>query len=133
MKRILMFAVAFCVAAVGVFAQGFTVQSVSGRVQRESGAARVDVVPGDVLSADTVIHTGLGATLVLREGDRTLSVPAARNGRVGELAAAGTGVRLAGTVGQVETGRVVRVTGQVSTAAARAGDAAGEDDIAAED
>ena len=134
MKKMLMVFVMLVVAAGFVFAQSFTVQSVTGRVQREAaGGARVDVAVGDVLAANTVVHTGLGAMLVVREGNRTLTVPSARNGTVGELAAAGAGVRISGNIGQVETGRVVRTTGQIATAAARAADVAADGDIAAED
>ena len=112
----------------------YTVQSVTGRVQREAEANnRIDIAVGDVLSADTIIHTGIGASLVLRDGERTINIPAAQNGRrLADLLAGATGVRISGNVVQVDTGSVSRTTGQVSTASARASDAAEDDDIAAE-
>ena len=132
MKKIVFLAVLMIAAAVCAFAQSYTVQSVSGRVQRESGSNRLDVGVGDILTADTVIITGVGTSLVLKAGDRTFTVPAARNGKVSELAAASSGVRIGGNVVRTDTGAVSRTTGQVSTASARASDAARDEDIAAE-
>ena len=132
MKKFLVLSVLLCVMTVCVFAQSYTVQSVSGRVQRESGGNRLDVNAGDTLSADTVIHTGIGASLVLKDGDRTFTVPAARNGRVSELATAAAGVRIGGNIATTDTSAVSRTTGQTSTASARASDAAQDEDIAAE-
>jgi len=114
-------------------AQSYTVQSVAGRVQMEAGNNRVEVAVGDVLSADTVIHTGIGASLVLISGDRTVSVPAAQNGKkIADLVTSGSGIRISGNVAVIDTGAVNRNVGQVSTASARASDAAADLDIAAE-
>lgn len=131
MKRIAILAFLLCVA-VCVFAQSYTVQSITGRVQQEKGNGRVDVKVGDTLSANTVIYTGVGASLLLKEGEKTFTVPAARSGKVGELTAAASGVRINGNIAKVDTGAVNRTTAQVSTASARASDAAKEEDIAAE-
>ena len=132
MKRIVFLAVLMTVMAVGAFAQSYTVQSVSGRVQKESGGSRVDVNVGDTLTADTVIITGVGASLVLKAGDKSVTVPGARTGKVGELATASTGVRIGGNIATTDTSAVTRTTGQTSTASARASDAAQDEDIAAE-
>ena len=132
MKKIVFLVIMVCGMAVCVFAQNYTVQSVSGRVQRESGSSRVDVKVGDTVTADTVIITGVGASLVLREGERTITIPGGRNGKVAELAAASTGVRIGGNIATTDTGAVSRTTGQTSTASARASEAAADDDIAAE-
>jgi len=132
MKKIAVLIVIINITAGFVFAQNYSVENVTGRVQREAGSGRVDVKVGDTLSADTVIHTGVGATLTLKEGDSTLTVPAARNGKVGELAVAGANVRLSGNVARVETSAVSRTSAQISTASARASDAAAEEDIALE-
>ena len=76
----------------------------------------MNVVAGDVLSADTVVHTGIGASLVLRDGERTFSVPAGQNGRrLADVVASGSGLRISGNVSHIETGA-----------------AAADDDIAAE-
>ena len=132
MKKIVFWAVLMIAAAVCVFAQSYTVQSVSGRVQREAGNNRVDVNTGDTLTADTVIHTGVGATLTLKEGDKNYTVPGARSGKVKELATTSSTVRIGGNIATTDTGAVARTTGQTSTASARASEAAAEDDIAAE-
>ena len=133
MKRIIFLVLIAAVITAAAAAQNYTVQSVTGRVQRESGSSRIDIAVGDVLSADTIIHTGIGAALVVRDGERTLTVPAAQNGRrLSELAVGGIGVRISGNVAQVDTGAVNRTTAQIGTASARASDAAEDDDIAAE-
>jgi hypothetical protein len=132
MKRIVFLAVMLCAMMVCVFAESYTVQSVKGRVQQERGGNRVELKAGDTLSADTVIHTGVGASLVLKQGDKTLTVHAARSGKVSELAAAASGVRISGNVAKTDTSAVSRTTAQTSTASARASDAAQDGDIAAE-
>ena len=133
MKRIVLLAVIAVMVTAAISAQSYTVQSVSGRVQREAGNNRIDIIVGDVLSSDTVIHTGIGAALVLRDGERIINVPAAQNGRrLADLITSGSGVRIGGNVSQVETGAVGRTTAQIGTASARASDAAEDDDIAAE-
>jgi hypothetical protein len=132
MKRTLLFAVLVCVVAAFTFAQSYTVQSVSGRVQQEANGVRIDVKAGDTLSANTIVHTGIGASLVLIDGGKTLTVPAAKSGKVTELSVAASGIRITGNVTQVNTSAVTRTTGQVSTASARASDAAQGEDIAAE-
>ncbi|MCL2763121.1 MAG: hypothetical protein FWD36_07965 [Treponema sp.] len=126
-------ALVIAVMAMGiVFAQDYTVESVKGSVQREGGNGRVAVKAGDTLNADTVIHTAAGSSLVLKSGERTITIPAARNGKVSDLAAIGSGLRIGGNVARVETAAATRTGGQASTASARASDAASDEDIAAE-
>jgi hypothetical protein len=132
MKKIVFLAVMAFAMTAAVFAQNYTVQSVTGRVQREQGSGKADVKAGDILTAETVIHTGVGASLVLKDGEKRLTVPAARSGKVAELASATSGVRIGGNVSKTDTAAVSRTTGQVSTASARASDAAQDEDIAAE-
>jgi hypothetical protein len=132
MKRIVFFAILVCVVAAFTFAQSFTVQSVSGRVQQEANGVRVDVKAGDTLNADAIVHTGIGASLILNDGSKTLTIPAAKSGTVAELSVAASGIRISGNVSKVDTGTVSRTTGQVSTASARASNAAQGEDIAAE-
>ena len=132
MKRTVITAIMMCVLTGFVFAQNYSVQSVTGRVQRENGNNRVDVNVGDILTNETVIHTGVGASLILAEGDRTFTISAARGGTVGELAAATSGIRINGNITRADTGSTARAAGQVSTASARASDAAEDDNIAAE-
>jgi hypothetical protein len=132
MKKIVFLVIMALVMTTAVFAQNYTVQSVTGRVQQERGNNRVDIKAGDTLTAETIIHTGVGASLVLKEGGRTLTVPAASSGKVSQLAAASSGVRISGNVAKTDTGTVSRTTVQASTASARASDAAKDEDIAAE-
>ena len=132
MKKMIFFAVFVCLIAGFACAQSYTVQELTGRVERESGNQRVALKAGDSLTADTVIHTGVGSTLVLRSGDRTYTVQAVRSGKVSELTNASSGIRISGNVTRVDTAQVDRTTGQVSTASARASEAAAGDDIAAE-
>jgi hypothetical protein len=132
MKKILVLFVLLCAMTVCVFAQNYTIQSVTGRVQQEKNGSRVDIKAGDTLTADTIIHTGIGASVVLKEGDKTFTVTAARSGKVAELTASASGVRISGNVAKTDTGAVSRTTAQASTASARASDAAGDADLAAE-
>jgi len=133
MKKIVLLMIMVCAMTVCVFAQNYTVQNVTGRVQQEKGSSNVDIKAGDTLSADTIIHTGVGASLVLKDKDnKTFTVAAARNGKVSELATASSGVRINGNVTKTDTGSVNRVTAQASTASARASEAAADTDIAAE-
>jgi len=119
-----------CAVTVCVFAQGYTVQEVTGRVQQEKGNSRVDINVGDTLSADTIIHTGVGASLTLKDKDsKTFTVAAARDGKVSELATASSGVRIKGNVTKMDTGAVSRATAQASTASARASEAVADTDI----
>jgi len=131
MRKGILVLVVFLLAAGFVFAQDFIVESVSGRVQKESGNSRVNIAVGERLNPDTIVHTGVGASLVLRQGDRTFNIPAANMGKVGELAV-NPRARVGGNVATTDTSAVSRSRSQVSTASARASDAAEEDDIAAE-
>jgi len=132
MKRIVFLVLIAIAVTMGAAAQSYTVLEVKGKVEREAGNQRLAIKTGDVLSADTVIYTGVGSSLVLKTGDRTFTVQAVRSGKVSELATASSGVRIGGNISHVDTGKVNRITGQVSTASARASDAAEDDDITAE-
>ena len=132
MKKFGVVLVMICVISAFAFADSFTVQNVTGRVERESGSQRIAVKAGDTLDGGTVIHIGVGATIVLKDGEKTYTVPAARTGKVAELTKAAAGVRIGGVVARTETGTASRTSTQVGTASARASDAAGGDDIASE-
>jgi hypothetical protein len=109
-------------AAAFVFADNFTVVSVTGRVERESGNQRIDVRANEVLDGSVIIYTGVGASVVLRdESGRSITVSAGRNGSIAELASASTPtVRVGGTISRTDTSAVGRTTAQVGTASARA-------------
>jgi hypothetical protein len=129
MFLVLIVLMAICGAA---FAQSFTVQSVSGRVERETEGKWEAVKAGDTISGETVIRTGIGAALTLSSDGRTFSVGAVQTGALASLAGNTAGIRINGRVAQTDTSAVSRTTGRVSTASARASDAAMEEDIAAE-
>jgi hypothetical protein len=133
MKKMLLILIVFMAISGAVFGQSFTVQNVSGRVERDSGGGRWEAVKaGDALTGEMVIRTGIGAALTLASEGRTFSVGAVQTGTIASLAGSGTGIRIDGRVAQTDTGAVSRTTGRVSTASARASDAAEEEDIAAE-
>ena len=131
MKKILFFVViGFFTAAVG-FAQSYNVQSVTGQVQRESGSRRINIRNGEVLNANVVIHTALGASIVLRQGDVTVTIPAARSGRVGDLVAqVAQELEADGTAPRTINAPMNRTAGNIPTAAARSniGMAAAQDE-----
>jgi hypothetical protein len=133
MKKIVLLTVMMCVLSICAFAQSYTVQSVKGRVQQEkAGGSRVELKAGDTLTADTIVHTGVGASLVLKSGDNTFTVSAARSGKVAELTSSASGVRISGNVAKTDTNAVNRTAAQASTASARASEAAQDGDISAE-
>ena len=133
MKKTLFVLIAFMAAGGAAFAQSFTVESVSGRVERETAGGKWEAVKaGDALEGGVVVRTGIGARLTLASGGRTFSVGSVRSGTVASLAGNGTGIRIDGRVAQTDTAPVSRTTGRVSTASARAVDAAEAEDIAAE-
>jgi hypothetical protein len=132
MKKTLVILIVFMATGGAVFAQSFTVQNVSGRVEQETGGSWTAVKAGDTLSADSVIRTGIGARLTLASEGRTFSVGAVQTGKLASLAGNSGAIRIDGRVAQTDTAAVSRSTGRVSTASARASDAAAEEDIAAE-
>ena len=131
MRKILILAVLACVITAFAFASDFTVQTISGSAEREANGQRIAIKAGEILSGDTVIHTGSNASLVLRASTgRTITVPASQNGTVADLTR--SGVRIGGNVTQVNTDAAARTTTGAVTASARASDVAGDLDIAAE-
>ncbi|AEF80992.1 hypothetical protein [Leadbettera azotonutricia] len=106
----------------------YTVESVTGRVEQEANGKRVEVKAGDVLDEQTVIHTGLGASVTVRSGNQNFIIRAMSNGTVKDLSAEAiaSGLRISGKVAETDTGSVSRTAGKISTASARASDAAEE-------
>jgi hypothetical protein len=132
MKKVLLVLIIAAAVNGAAFGEAFTVQSVSGRVERETGGGWETVQAGDALTDDTVIRTGIGARVTVVSGGRTLSIGAVQTGRLAALAGKGAGIRIDGRVAQTDTGELSRNTGRISTASTRASDAAAEEDIAAE-
>jgi len=130
MKRLIFMAILVCLTAAFVFAENFTVVSVTGRVEKESGNQRVAVRVNEVIDGDVVIHTAADASVVLRdESGRSVTVAASRDGSVAELTRATPGVRVGGTISRTDTSAAGRTTAQVGTASARASTAVVESDI----
>ena len=132
MKKIVICVLLACFVLASAFANSYTVENVTGRVQRESGRNLIDVKTGDVLAENAVIRTAVGSSIVLDNNGSKVTIPAGRNGSVSELIEAASRVRITGNVTRVDTGAIARSAGQVSTASARASDAAADEDIVAE-
>jgi len=130
MKKFVIFAILLCVTVVFAFAD-FTVTAVTGNVVRVSGGQNIAVRVGDTLAPDVVISAPAGASVVLRAANgRTITVSGERNGTLAELTR--VAVNITGNVSQTNTDAASRQTQGAATASARASDAAGDDDIAAE-
>lgn len=135
MKKLvsLMLVLSTLVCSMAVFAetiaQDIVVQTVTGKVECEVSPAKWQAVTaGMKLAPSTVINTGLNSSLVLKVGDRVVTVKAMQKGTAEKLtsgvAAARTGIRLGATVTQSnvnsdsDEGRT-----NISTASTRASDA----------
>ena len=120
MKRLILMTILVCAAAAFVFAENFTVVSVTGRVEKESGNQRVEVRVNEVLDGNVIIHTNVGASVVLRdESGRSVTVAAGRDGSVAELTRPTPSIRQGGTINRTDTSAAGRTTSQVGTASAR--------------
>ena len=130
MKKFLI--LAFLLSAVVAFAfADFTVTSVTGTVERINGNQRIAVKAGDTLAANVIINAAEGASLILRAANgRTITISGERNGTVAELTR--VGVNIGGNVSRTNTDAVNRQTTGTVGGTARASDAAGDEDIAAE-
>ena len=129
MKKVILLVVIIFTAA-AVYAQNYTVQEVTGRVERETtGGNWVPVNVGDSLRADTMIRTLIASNLTVKTGDQVLAVGPMQTGKLREVAGSASVIQIQGRVIQTDTGEVGRSTGRVTTASARAGDAASEIDL----
>jgi hypothetical protein len=136
MKKIVLSAALIALVLAGLYADGpFTVQSVSGRVEKQdSSGGWTAVRAGETLTENTVVRTGLNSTLTVKSGEKAVTVRAVQNGAIGKLAEASAagGVRISGNVVETDTSRLERGSGRISTASARASNAA-EDEALAEE
>ena len=127
MKRSILFVLLAIAAICSIYAQSYTVQDISGNVQRDMGGNRWEALRvGDTLRADTLIRTLVGANLTLRSDGQILTIGPLKTGTISELAGSGSGIQIQGRVVQTDTSAAGRSTGNVVTAAARASDAAAE-------
>jgi len=108
-------------------AQTYTVQEVTGRVEREAGKGKWEAVKtGETLKADTVIRTVVGARLTVKSGDTVYTVDPVKNGKLADIAASGTAIQIQGKVSKTDVNEGGRSSGRISTASARGSDAASE-------
>jgi hypothetical protein len=130
MKKFLMIALlAGIITGIVFAADSYTVQSVTGKVEREVAPGKwEEIKAGASLTAATVVKTAINSKLVLKNGDKTFDVPAMKRGAVETFVEANvaTGVRIGGKVYESDTSAAVRGTANISTASARASDAAGD-------
>jgi hypothetical protein len=108
-------------------ADAYTVQSVTGKVEREVSPGKWETVTaGMSLTGATVINTGINSTLVLKNGSQSVTVPAMKKGAIETLAAAGggAGIRIGGKISGSDTAVTAKGTVSTSTASTRASDAA---------
>ncbi|MDR2160133.1 MAG: hypothetical protein LBP23_08735 [Treponema sp.] len=119
--------IGLAVSAVVSAADRYTVQSVAGKVEREVSPGKWEAVTaGTSLTGATVINTGINSTLVIKSGDRSVTVPAMKKGTVETLAASGggAGIKISGKVSSSDAAVSARGTINTSTASTRASDAA---------
>jgi hypothetical protein len=90
-----------------VFADGYTVESVTGKVEREVSSGKWQaVIRGMILDSATVIDTGFDAQLVLNAGGGFVIIKARQKGTVENLidGASVSGVRIGEEAAESETG-----------------------------
>ena len=131
MKRIVLAALIIITMSGIVFAQDYIVQEVTGRVEKNTGADKWELLKvGEKLNAETIIRTVAGASLKVKAGERILTIGPMKNGKLAGLTGSG-GIQIQGRVSQTDTAEVSSGTGRVSTASARASESA--DDIEIEE
>jgi hypothetical protein len=130
MKKLTLTVFAALVLAGAAFAlENYTVQSVTGRVEKEIRAGTWETVKaGDVLTGETVLRTGIDSGVTVIAGDQTSVIGAVKNDTVTVLlsGAKDNTIRIGGQISRTDTGAAARTTGRIGTASARASDAAGE-------
>lgn len=135
MKKIIffLFIIGFITCASAAFAQTtaaeIIVQTVTGKVEYEVSAGKWEAVTANMkLSPSTVINTGLNSTLILRMGDRVVTIRAMQKGTVEKLTSALISASGGITVGakaadsSVNTGST-QGRSNISTASTRASEA----------
>jgi hypothetical protein len=128
-KFLLLIVVLGLIGSSAVFALDYTVQSITGTVEREVSPGKWEAVKaGAVLSDAAVVNVGLNSSLVLKEADKTLTISAMQKGALKSLLQTGaaSGIRIGGKVSESNTTISARGTANVSTASTRASDAAAD-------
>jgi hypothetical protein len=129
MKRYAAILILFMATAAAAFGlESYIVQTVTGQVEREAaGGALVAVKPGDLLTGETVLHTGAASSVIIKAGETTYTIGAFKTESIAALTA--RGIRIGGAVSQTNTDAVDRSTKRQATASARAGNAVEEEDL----
>jgi hypothetical protein len=116
----------------------YIVQSVTGKVEREVSAGKWEAITeGTKLAPSAVVNTGLNSSLVLKSGDRLVTVKAMQKGTVDKLtsgiASGKTGIKVGSKVTESDaTADAVQGRTNISTASTRASDATKDLDWAEE-
>ncbi|MDR1445988.1 MAG: hypothetical protein LBI90_03720 [Treponema sp.] len=131
MKRILLLALVLGVFLSGLaFAADWTVQSVTGKVEREASPNTWEAVSSNgTLSDSAVVRIGLNSTLVLKSGDQVKTIRGAKTADTIEkliVADNASGVKLGGKISASSTAVNARSTQSSSTASQRASEAVGD-------
>jgi len=130
MKKLIFIFLFAVLTAAASFAQNYTVQEVSGRVEKSLGSGNWDAVKaGDILRADTIIRTGIGAYITVKAGEQILRVDSSKTGKIAELSGGGSVIQIQGRVSETDTSAVSRTQHRVNTASNRASSAAEEIEI----
>jgi len=82
MKKVMFFLILACLAAGFLFAQDYTVQTVTGRVFKGTGHDRADIIEGEVFTEETIVSVSAGALLVFTDGEHTFTITPGYTGRV---------------------------------------------------
>jgi hypothetical protein len=126
-KIVIMLVLGLVLSGLVFAADGYVVQSVSGKVEREVSPGKWEAVTvGMTLSPAVVINTSLNSQLELEGSGKTVTIKAMQKGTVETLAggASASGLRISGKVTESKTGVSSRGTSNISTASTRASDAA---------
>jgi hypothetical protein len=133
MKKMILVFLFVLSTAVTSFAQNFTVQEVSGRVERNSGSNIWETIKaGDILREDTIIRTGIGAYITVKTGEQVMRVDSSKTGKISDLAVGRSSIQIQGRVSETDTSAVSRNSRRIAVASARASDAAEDAEIVEE-
>jgi hypothetical protein len=128
MKRFaLILIIGFVFSGIVFAADAYVVQSVTGKVEKEVSPGKWEAVrAGSTLSAATVLNTGLNSSMVVKTGNKIVTIKAMQKGTVESLAAvsSSSGVRIGGKISSSNTAISARDTSNTSTASTRASEIA---------
>jgi len=130
MKRIIFVFLFAVLTAIVSFAQDYTVQEVSGRVEKDLGNGNWAVVkPGEILRRETIIRTGIDAFVTVKAGEQSLRVDSSKTGKITEIAGNRGAIQIQGKVAEADTSAVRRKTIRIYSSAARANTAEEDEEV----